>query len=1077
MKTLKTYKSRSTGIILALLLLFARTNNTSVVTAFRDTLSGSIAAPLATTGRTGNISLLPIADSTTAADTANTAVAVANNATATQPAAAVKPTFTYSVEAIMDSTDISEETAATTDAETVTAPVAIMADYNINNSDDQANAVAAPLSQLQIFALGQIGGQQNDNNNVSNEDYDVVANGRSKTETHNSKVGTAFFTATLMYDTLVASSNKDFLFNNITINNITNRRLSIIVKLNMPKGWQLVTPAVTTLNIEPYSNNVIPVRLLPAATNSAKGEQVVVEYYNNINAETTEDAFTVKVKEFTKFRATLNLPNYVMSEYQKHISFPVHIKNSGNTASTFNVQASSRFFMMDDNMKVTLPGGVDTTIYIKVNMTEGQWNILKKEDVKVIVGNGEEAMNLHQSISKIGSTLKDHASAYLNMPLQVEAGTIYQGGSSTQYYGALYGTVDIDENNKVAVAMRSNTIAKGQDMNNHIVRVDYFGKNWEASAGNIMEITEFLMDGYGGKLGYNWGEKNQAQVYGMLKSRTGDNKVMGGNYNYEVKKDKLFIRNAFTTNIDNVNKLNSYILRQSADVKLGDKGQVSVTAGLGMEENSSETRKVSNQTLLGTSLGYDLQWASKHVSILSNVLMNSNNYAGIYKGQRTQLHEARYNISRHVSAGAFYENSFRKQTFFFDTGLVTNLFNLSMENYGVRGSWSGRGKTLTLSVGNQKQQQGGEGIRPKSTYDYVSLNTSIALTKDLFFMLNASAGQGKIIGRPQPKIFSSSTMGTIQYRYGGISFRYDQGPYYYHEILAYVHKQQDYRRVIISPYAEGTFFKKSLTTRVQYNFASHRPGQVQNANLMANVVYNNIPKGYDLAVTGMLPLTPKEAKSYVNASFRMRINTPFVAVRKYHTVKVVLFKDQNGNGQKDNNEQPIAGQMISLNGTLFISDMDGVVSFKNIDKGTVKLNMGYNSKVKGWAPTDGLKQSYAVEGNQTIEIPYKMSRVLEGKLNLVTDELSNLDFSLSNIKIVVTDEKNNNYSTLTDPNGEFYFNLPEGNYLVTISDAAFDEYFRPTQMSQQVDMRNNNFRNIVFEIRQKKREINIRKKS
>jgi hypothetical protein len=68
------------------------------------------------------------------------------------------------------------------------------------------------------------------------------------------------------------------------------------------------------------------------------------------------------------------------------------------------------------------------------------------------------------------------------------------------------------------------------------------------------------------------------------------------------------------------------------------------------------------------------------------------------------------------------------------------------------------------------------------------------------------------------------------------------------------------------------------------------------------------------------------------------------------------------------------------------------------------------------------------------------------------------------------------YSTLTQENGEFYFNLPGGMYTIELSPLAFDDNFRPTTFSQQVDLINNSEKMVYFDIKQRKRSINIKKR-
>jgi hypothetical protein len=169
--------------------------------------------------------------------------------------------------------------------------------------------------------------------------------------------------------------------------------------------------------------------------------------------------------------------------------------------------------------------------------------------------------------------LKDHASAYLDMPLQLEAGAMYQGGDAPiQYYGALYGTMDFDENNHFSMSLRSNTIAQGQTNQNSMVRLDYTGKHIQASLGNIQGAGEFMVDGYGGRLAYQWKNTNRAEVFGMLRSRAGDTKVYGAALQLGLT-DRIRLSDALSLSTDNITLKNSGILNQVLELKL-DKGKI-----------------------------------------------------------------------------------------------------------------------------------------------------------------------------------------------------------------------------------------------------------------------------------------------------------------------------------------------------------------------------------------------------------------------------------------------------------------------------------------------------------------------
>lgn len=883
------------------------------------------------------------------------------------------------------------------------------------------------------------------------------------------------YTIKLLYDSVIASNNKEYIYNTLTITNTTASKLFMQVIIYSPAGWQMVTTNLTNVNLEPFANTIIPMRFSATGNNTASWQKVRIEYRFNNVIDTRKTTFKIKVQAYTGFKANLPNTNAVLTGYQKSIKFPVFVKNSGNTPGSYAIAVASNALKLNTKLTVTLDPGRDTTVFIAFNLSESEYAMLKKEDIRIGVTNEKgETINLIQSLSKVGSVLKDHVSAYLDMPLQLELGAMYQGADNpVQYYGALYGTVDFDADNHLSMSLRSNTIAKGQTNDNSMVRLDYNGKHVQASVGNIQGAGEYMVDGYGARLGYQWKETNKAEVFGMFKSRSGDTKVFGGALQMALK-DNLRINDALTVGLDNERQVNSGILSQVTELRISD-GKLAFITGVGMEQNNAPLVEGTQRTLVGSSLGYNFQWANKHWAFVSNVLYNSNSYPGVFKGQRLQVHDVRW-LYKKIFIGGFYEYNFRKQNYFQDTLLYTDVFNLRTNNYGIKTGWNIKSSSIVAALGNQRQLQEGENIF-QTNYNYLNLNIATVLLKQLSLNINSMGGiMSAVGGEAKNNAFVSSSQGSVQFKTLGATFRYDNGPFYYQEYAAYIKKKDNYERIVIGPFAEVHMFKKSLNARFQANYAKTLPTNVTSTNVLMNVNYSNVARGFDFNINGIAPIGGQGNQAYVSLAFRMRIKAPFIAVKKFYNLRLVLFKDANSNGVRDRGEEPVAGQTLSLNGDLFLSDEDGTILYKNTEKGVYKTDFGYSSKLKGWMPSDGILQHIELNGNRTVEIPYKISRVLQGKLLVERDSNSTSDFNPSNIKVVVTGEKNENYSTLTDENGEFYFNLPSGNYIVTLSEAAFGDQFRPVQFSQTADLINNESKTLYFEIKQKRRQINIRKK-
>lgn len=883
----------------------------------------------------------------------------------------------------------------------------------------------------------------------------------------------------VLEDTLVANNNRDFLYNNINITNLTNDSISILVTITMPKGWMMTTQKILTVSLPANQNTIINLRLLPQKSISADWESVKIEYRLNKGVETLTDSFRVKVEEFTKFKARLPIPEMVLGAYQKDITFPVYVKNTGNVPKEYVISFYNNLLNLSYKQEIFLEPTADTTYKIPLRLTDAQWSVLRREEIKVQVGLKDgETMNLIQEISKIGYMLKEHSSAYQDMPLQAEVGTTMQGTDDIQAYGALHGRLEIKEGERLSFDVRSKTFAQGQFLDNDIYLVNYEGRKWEASAGNIQQLSDFVMDGFGVSVTRKWdGENNNVGLYSMVKSRVGNSRLFGANAMLTTLKDRVRLYESAIVNLDSTNLLNSYMLKQSAVTKINEDMSVKLTTGVGLEQSRRNLANTNN-TQVGTSLGYNFQWNHDYFSILSAVAFNSNSYPGVFKGQRSQNHDVRA-IYERVFLGGFYDYNLRKQNVYTDTQLFSDVFNLKSSNYGAKTGYSFKNSNVTLAAGIQRQQQSDSTAAPIYEYRYLNLNTSIMLGNKSYANINSYYGAGMLDGQEENTTVNvMSNQGSLQVHFAGLSARYDIGPYFYHDYLKYLQQPDTYRRVVLSPYAQKHFFKQSLMVRAQYNYTTTRPTDNETSSLLGNIIYHNFRHGFDFNATGIIPFNQPNAQPYITLSLRVQLHVPFVAVRKYYTLKLILYKDENLNGKLDEGEGAIPEQMLALNDNLFVSDAEGRVIFKNVEKKDFKADFGYTSKIRGWIPQGGTIQTFAVTGNKTIYIPYKKSKVLSGKLKIDLDRNSNLDFDLGNIKVTATanDSVRASYSTLTNSAGEFYFNLPAGMYTVSLSQVAFDDKFRPTEFAQQADLVNNDEKTIYFEIKQKRRSINIRRK-
>ena len=126
---------------------------------------------------------------------------------------------------------------------------------------------------------------------------------------------------------------------------------------------------------------------------------------------------------------------------------------------------------------------------------------------------------------------------------------------------------------------------------------------------------------------------------------------------------------------------------------------------------------------------------------------------------------------------------------------------------------------------------------------------------------------------------------------------------------------------------------------------------------------------------------------------------------------------------------------------------------------------------------DGYKQNISVKSNETVYIPFKESKFLSGRLNIERDNYSKGSFNPGNIRISAINSKGEVFYTLTNTKGEFFLNLAADTYVIQINTNVFSESFRVLQETFNADLIHKSEENIVFEIRESKRQINIQRQT
>ena len=216
--------------------------------------------------------------------------------------------------------------------------------------------------------------------------------------------------------------------------------------------------------------------------------------------------------------------------------------------------------------------------------------------------------------------------------------------------------------------------------------------------------------------------------------------------------------------------------------------------------------------------------------------------------------------------------------------------------------------------------------------------------------------------------------------------------------------------------------------------------------------------------------------------------------KKYTSLHAIIFKDLNGNGIQDKNEEGVENILVNIraqspvaspddsinvkldNGEEFISSEKGEVVYENIPPGAYIIKCV--SLVSNGEWFDAGEQEFYVNSKKPVYIPMTRGVRIKGSILVERDKYSVTETSmdLSRIRITAIDSSGKTYSVLTDQKGEFVINLPTGQYVISVNKSILGDNFVFIQNKLNLDLSKNyqNF-SITFNVIERKRKMEIKK--
>jgi hypothetical protein len=273
-------------------------------------------------------------------------------------------------------------------------------------------------------------------------------------------------------------------------------------------------------------------------------------------------------------------------------------------------------------------------------------------------------------------------------------------------------------------------------------------------------------------------------------------------------------------------------------------------------------------------------------------------------------------------------------------------------------------------------------------------------------------------------------------------------------------------------------FRSRVHGTVRYNLSKSLKDNFFTSGVGGSLGYAGQKSGFAINASCFVPFRsqtddpglPIANRRTAQLSISKQLYVPVIFNKKYHTLKLVLFNDINNNQSMDENEQPVGNVKLLINSMPFISNGEGEIKYKNIEKGEYHIQVQSNNE--NLVPVNGVNQIFTIEQNATITVPFKKGKEITGTVRIISDSFSTSKLRPDQIKITAIDSTGIRFSTLTDKAGNYKLAVPAGVYNVLISQSLLENSdYKAQQTSFKINLVTKEKENVVFVLKQKARKV------
>lgn len=496
----------------------------------------------------------------------------------------------------------------------------------------------------------------------------------------------------------------------------------------------------------------------------------------------------------------------------------------------------------------------------------------------------------------------------------------------------------------------------------------------------------------------------------------------------------------------------------------------------GVSEERSNDPLVTQAEQKGAAAGLDYQYVKNRITFSSNNYYSTPYYAGIRRGSLTLNEMLTYRLGA-ASVFARYMATVNKPRFFLPSD-AQGAYHFNNDLYQTHQAESGinlQGQKIRIGIVPNYNYQ-----RLRSFYrnlEYEAYRMRMELSGSFqkhFISLTADGGLSKL--NDNPELFFAARY-WLSYRIGPFNAdaMIDMNPVNVYDIGIYQHENYVNYSTGIG-YSLNTKNKK-LTANVNASYNRVSAYNNSHAFLNTNASYRIARNWY---ATGMASYAkymnigqPYAGNSSID-NFQLRIGlkrtlgTNMTATGNKITLE--LFEDDNLNGIKDQSEKALGNVLVRLNNNIVaMTNARGIVKYSNLEDGSYAVSI-YKSNLR--LPVL-LNDSISVTHNQTFKIPVIKTNPVTGKLKEIKERYDAETADIMGIAIYAQNtETRKTVTAVTDVEGNFAFQLPQGQYRIYIE----NDRYEIVNNTQQITVQNGQaIQPVIFEFKKKDIIIKVKK--